>query len=177
MGYTAEQVNAHIAHHEAGHLVAYVHLMKGACTFEVTLTADEDALARHIAAAVAYPDEGAVRSAVLVLYAGAAAELRLDPSQTEAVRAGAEQDDQNASRWLRLVAGDAEEQRRRERELRESAAAVVAEHWAEVEAVAGALVARKKLDSVEARLIAAAAAGDGEAAVRLVSYRRTRALL
>lgn len=90
---------------------------------------------------------------------------------------GAEQDDQDASRWFQVIAGDAEEQRRRERELRGRAAAFVDEHWMEIQAVAGALLARKRLDSVEARLIAAAAAGDEDATVRLESYRRTRAQL
>jgi len=100
----------------------------------------------------------------VALCAGAVAELRFDPSQEEAVRAGASDDEEQLST---LLGADAD----LIGECRERARACVAEHWTEVEALANELLVHPLLDGTEVPLILAAATGDPTARAYLASYR------
>ncbi len=171
-------MDAHAAYHEAGHFVAQYRLTPDDGTERVSIVPGEGTLGHHAPASgledhfrlrdgVAEYDPAAVEAEIVILYAGAAADLHLDPSREEEVRAGAGSDDAKAAELLRDHLG-----RNRERDLRQRAADFVAEHWREIEAVAAELLERKTLNGTEAELILDAAAEGMDVKTALEKYRR-----
>jgi ATP-dependent Zn protease len=157
--------DVHKAYHEAGHAVAREILRPWAID-HVSVIPDRDAgtagRVMTVQGDVVSDDEK--RDEAVALCAGAVAELRLDPSQEDAVRAGASDDEEQLST---LLGADAD----LIVECRERARACVAEHWTEVEALANELLVHPLLDGTEVPLILAAATGDLSARAYLASYR------
>lgn len=111
-----------------------------------------------------------IEAEVAVYYAGAAAELRLDPSRAKWIREGARFDDAIGQillgvRWLDL-----------EPMVWRRATELVAEHWREIQAVAKELLRRKTLTGREAELVCEAATGGQRGFQALRSLKRYRAL-
>jgi hypothetical protein len=155
------------AYHEAGHFVTRHHLTPEEDPGPVSIIPDAGVDGFHSAVVPQALD--VVPDFITVLYAGAAAELRFDPSRDAEVRSGSRTDDMAAATLLRggfegLGPGLGEH---REEELRERARALVAEHWREIQALATELMKVHWLDGVEAGLICDAASGDQMAAARL----------
>lgn len=90
-----------------------------------------------------------VENEIVILYAGAAAELMFDPSRRRAVRAGARSDDAKARDLLRLYLGRPD----REAELRQRAKTLVAAHWHDITVLATALLHQKWFDGAVAECI------------------------
>ena len=121
----------HAAFHEAGHFVAHHHLVPSEAANEIAVFND----GTGIYAPGDVCDKGKARERVVAIYAGAAADLLLDPSREDTVRAHARRDDLEAAQWL-----DQLREREREVDYRERARAVVAENWREVEVIAAMLL-------------------------------------
>ena len=83
----------HAAVHEAGHFVAHHHLVPAESPVELAISGDGAGLY----APGEVRDRAKVRERVVAMYAGAAADLRLDPSQEEAIRSCARHDDLEAA--------------------------------------------------------------------------------
>ena len=118
---------------------------------------------------VDFPDE--VEDALLGLYAGRAASLYADPDDEEGALESAEADDMMAAAlmpWLDRPPAEAEA------ELRASAAALVAENWHLIEALAADLLVEKTIDGEEATLVVQAAKGESWAPEELRSYRKIK---
>jgi hypothetical protein len=121
----------HAAFHEAGHFVAHRHLVPSESPVEIAIFGD----GTGIYAPGEVRDRAKVRERVVAVYAGAAADLRLDPSREEAIRFHARHDDLEAGRWLDRIG-----EREREADYRDRARSVVAEHWREIEVIAAMLL-------------------------------------
>jgi hypothetical protein len=121
----------HAAFHESAHFVAHHHLLPAEDPCELAISGDGTG---HFELGAARGLEH-TRERVIALYAGAAADLLLDPSREQAVRANAARDDREAADWLRSL-GEAE----REPEYRGRAEALVLEHWREIEVIAAMLL-------------------------------------
>jgi len=152
------------AFHEAGHFVACCYLTPDHGTTQVSIVPDkkEGSAGHHSRLEGPGPVRGAgtmedpfqydpkeIKNYVVTLYAGAAAELRLDPSRTKEVSAGAEYDDRIAAQWLgdgvpgdHPGLGDATAEKR----CRQRAATLVKKHWREIEAIAGELLVQREID-------------------------------
>jgi hypothetical protein len=116
-------------------------------------------------------DRKSVEAQVVMLYAGAAAELVLDPSRTKEVKAGARCDDSVAEELLGRIGLELEPQ------LRRRANAFVTERWVEINAIAKELLRRRVLTGTEAELVCDTAVGGphaADAARRLKKYRALR---
>jgi hypothetical protein len=121
----------HAAFHEGAHFVAHHHLLPAEDPYELAISGDGTG---HFALGAARGLEN-TRERVVALYAGAAADLQLDPSRAEAVRVGAARDDREAAEWLRRL-GESD----REAEYRVRAETLVAGHWREIEVIAAMLL-------------------------------------
>ncbi len=115
---------------------------------------------------VHFPEE--VEDALVGLYAGLAASLRANPHDEEGARAGAGNDDRMAAGLIGWLEGLPDEIEAR---LRASAAALVAENWHLIEALATDLLVERTIDGEEATLVVQAACGDAEAPEELRLYR------
>jgi hypothetical protein len=148
----------HAAFHEAGHFVAHHHLIPRESARELAILGG--------GAGIYAPGEACdgekARERVVALYAGAAADVLLDPSREDAIRAQARHDDVEAAHCLERFG-----ERGREPEYRARASAIVVEHWREVEGIAAMLlevdalrgdVAKMIVDLVDGADLAAAAA-------------------
>jgi hypothetical protein len=137
-------------------------------------------------------DRQQVEDYIVEVYAGGAAGLHFDPhsrsahwhlsdptldEEREARDSGpfalGGSDRYTAEAWLACIVQDREERAVLRGRLRERAVTFVAEHWEEISAIATALIERKRIDAVEARLIVRMATGDREAALDLDRYRAT----
>jgi hypothetical protein len=171
---TAEKL-AHVAYHEAGHFVIRHHLTPEKYPGPISIISEAEIDGFH---SVVVPQTlDVVPDSIVTLYAGGVAELRFDPSRAEEVRNGARGDEMAAATLLRdgfegLGPGLGDPQR--EGELRERAAALVAEHWCEIETLAAELLTVRWLDGVEAGLVCDAAGGNQAAAARLAQHRIAR---
>jgi hypothetical protein len=133
-----------------------------------------------------------VEDYIVEVYAGGAAGLRFDPhsrsalwhlsdptpdEEREARDSGpfalGGSDRYTAEAWLACIVPDPEERAALRGHLRERAVSFVADHWKEISAIATALIDRKRIDAVEARLILRMATGDRQAAMDLDRYRAT----
>ncbi len=101
-----------------------------------------------------------VRRLVVGLFAGCAAELRLDPEREKEARATAASDDHEAEVFLQSLYPDERKREVHRRALRGKAASVVEEHWDAVAALASELLELQTLESEEAALIVAVAEGE-----------------
>ena len=104
-----------------------------------------------------------------VLFAGFAAEVRFAPESRDAAREGASGDDEQAEAYLER-AGMATDSTRHL--LRARTAALIEQHWAEIEFVARALLRHEEFGSDEVRRICEIARG----AVAEADLQRYRAL-
>jgi hypothetical protein len=137
-------------------------------------------------------DRQQVEDYIVEVYAGGAAGLRFDPhsrsalwhlsdptpdEEREARDSGpfslGGSDRYTAEAWLACIFPDREERAALRGRLRERAVSFVADHWEEISAIATALIDRKRIDAVEARLIVRMATGDKQAAMDLDTYRAT----
>jgi hypothetical protein len=108
------------------------------------------------------------------LFAGYAAEVRLDPAREgEGARATAREDDYEAEKSLGGLARTNAERDKLERRLRARAASLVSEHWAAVTALARELLEHRTVEGDEAELIVAIAEGE-QPENALAEYRRHR---
>jgi hypothetical protein len=121
----------HAAFHEAGHFVAHHHLVPSESAKELAIYGN--------GAGSYTPGEArtleSARERVVALYAGAAADLLLDPSCEQSIRAYARHDDLEAARWLARSG-----EREREVDYRERAREIVMKYWREVEVIAAMLL-------------------------------------
>lgn len=172
------QTKVHVAYHEAGHFVAHHHLFSDDIAIRISIIPDttEGSLGHHLPLEgppervrsatkrervelkklgasdqthIAYFDKRDVLAGVVEFYAGAAAELRLDPSRADAVRAGARSDDEAAAGWLGAGVpgrhpGLGEPQL--EGSCRQRAARLVERYWNEIEAIAQELLRLREID-------------------------------
>jgi hypothetical protein len=146
----------HVAHHEAGHFVAH-HYLVGNGTTSLAIVPDgkggfegENPVGYNLRTLPDGEIDPAVwESEIVTLYAGAAAELRLDAAREDEVRLLSKGDADAAAYFLSVCLDEPE----REAELRGRAAAFVAEHWSEIEAVASELMLKKSLHGEVALLI------------------------
>ncbi len=85
----------HIAYHEAGHFVASCWLVPHLRRFDLSITSPESGVDGYsgMEALITLDDAAEVENVIVVYHAGAAAELRLDPSRQDEVRLGARGDD------------------------------------------------------------------------------------
>jgi hypothetical protein len=191
---------AETAHHEAGHHVALRHLRPdgaGVEGGELSIIPNEAAgsLGHHLPdkagpESTEMLDRREVEDYIVEVYAGGAAGLRFDPQsrsarwhlsdptldeEKEARDSGpfspGGSDRYTAEAWLACISPDREERAVLRGQLRERATSLVAEHWEEIHAIATALIERKRIDTVEAGLIARMAKGEEGAAVDLDRYR------
>ncbi len=160
-----------VAYHEAGHRVASYRLFPDRVRGRVTILPEGEAAGHCFEEGLWARDRRSIEAQVVMMYAGAAAELLLDRSRTEQVRAGARSDDAVAEELLGGIGLELEPP------LRRRAQAFVAEHWSEINEVAKELLSRRFLTGTEAELVCDAAAGGrdaADAARRLKTYRVLR---
>ncbi len=138
------KADLHAAFHEAGHFVAHHHLVPSEVAIEIAILGGGAGLYAPGEAV----DREKGRERVTALYAGAAADLALDPTSEATVRAHARDDDLEAARWL-VRSGE----RDREAWCRGRAESVVKEHWREIEAVAAVLLEVDALRGDVAKMI------------------------
>lgn len=205
---------AHVAHHEAGHYVAQRYLLPDSGTIRLSIVRDRarGTLGHHAPlegppehvrrittrdraqlerlgvsgrSHISYFKEKDVIAFAVCSYAGAAAELRFDPSNPERVKAGARADDAYAAALLGSEGADGIPGIGRpelESSCRTRAARFVDRHWQEIEGIAAELlrlremdgeVAQALLDVINRRQVQAAA---GALSLRL-GIRRTSGIL
>jgi hypothetical protein len=157
------------AHHEAGHFVAAYFLgtsdhIDGLTVQRYGMTLGANHGEYPLAEDASFADR---RRAVIELYAGAAAHLRLRPREKRLALSGGRGDSEKAAEFL------GEDLASYEPRFRAEATSLVDEHWAAVTALAKELMQRKQIDSFEAQYIVAIAEGE-EAQRQLVDYRRYR---
>ncbi|HEU4384031.1 MAG TPA: hypothetical protein VFR85_11095 [Anaeromyxobacteraceae bacterium] len=159
-----------VAYHEAGHRVASYRLFPNRVRGRVTIVPDGDSAGHTFEEGMWQTDSTSIERQVVILYAGAVAELRLDRSRVEEIRAGARHDDAVAERLLGGIGLELEPK------LRRRAAELVAEHWREVRALAKELLRHQTLSGREAELVCDAAAGGPNADQARRRLKRYRAL-
>ncbi len=180
----------HVAHHEAGHFVAAYHFNPNNGDEVSIVPSNDGALGHHTSVyglegqerATTHEERVAleaqfgsgtydvieeyrpedVNERVIVLLAGAEAELRLDQRRGSVVRSGARSDMEEVRKLIHAEHLE---------DLRARARALVDEHWVEVAAVAAELVKRRRLDGVEAGFICDVARGEPDAEAHLERYR------
>jgi hypothetical protein len=161
--------------HEAAHFVAHVRLRPShVWPMEVSIEKQGSSLGRFVAEGLGEADGlEQAENEIVVLYAGAAAELLKDATRSSIVRGGAASDDRQAEAVMSIwLAARTKKQRQAlQSRLRKRAQTFVRDHWAEVEALATDLLAAGTLDSDEASLIIDAAAGDPDAKIALTNHR------
>lgn len=138
------RADLHAAFHEAGHFVAHHHLVPSELAIEIALLGG----GAGVYAPGDVVDREKLRERATALYAGAAADLILDPSIEDAVRAHARDDDVEAARWLGRCGEPHGEMTYRRR-----AESVVKEHWREIEAIAAVLLEVDALRGDVAKMI------------------------
>lgn len=144
-----EQTEAHVAHHEAGHFVARHVLVGLNANSNLSLARDAEGGFTGTSPSLdppPYPspdfsrdDPATLELQVVILFAGAAAELRFDPARQDDVRLMARGDLDLAAEWISNGLKDAE----REQELKLAAATLVAQHWPAIHALAESLLAER----------------------------------
>ena len=125
------RADLHAAFHEAGHFVAHHHLVPTELAIEIALLGG----GAGVYAPGEIVDREKLRERATALYAGAAADLILDPSTKDTVRQYARDDDLEAARTLSRCG-----ERDREMTYRRRAESIVKEHWREIEAIAAVLL-------------------------------------
>ncbi len=164
-------VSFFVAYHEAGHRVASYRLFPDRVRGRVTILPSGETAGHCFEEGSWGHDRPSMEAQVVMMYAGAAAELLLDASRTEEVRAGARSDDAVAEELLGGIGLELAPS------LRRRATAFVTEHWSEIDAVAKELLRRRVLTGTEAELVCDAAGGGpdaADAAQRLETYRVLR---
>lgn len=159
-----------VAYHEAAHHVASYRLFPDRVRGRVTIVPEGCVAGHNFEETMWERDPESFKAQVVILYAAAAAELRLDSSLVEEIRAGARADDAMAEELLGGLGLELEPK------LRRRAADLVAEHWREIRAVARELLRRETLSGREAELVCDAAAGGPGAAAALRRLKHYRGL-
>ncbi len=159
----------HAAFHEAGHFVAHHYLVPSEVPVRFGIFDDGGGYYAWGAPPSGEPDDpGKMRGRVVAIYAGAAADLRLDPSREEAIRADAKHDDEQATKCLDRL-GELD----REVMYRGQARAFVADHWREIQAVAATLLELETLRGDVAEMVLDLVNGvDVESAVQRITLSR-----
>lgn len=162
----------HTAIHEAGHFVAAKVQGRHEDTYSVSIEPGSDkGLLYGGSVSGAYPDLSSVKdfdAALITLYAGLAAVLHGAPEVREVAKERAEDDDKQADVLIDIAKLPHDETESR---LRARAAALVAEHWSLVEALAEDLLENGTISGDEATWVLEAAGGDQGAAESLVFFR------
>jgi hypothetical protein len=151
------------AYHEAGHAVASLHFRFQLETVTIVVNEEENSRGSCLGEGPTLESEDA--EGIVVLYAGAAAQRRFEPV-CDLASAGS--DDDEADELLRF------HPELKEDELRERAETFIVDHWAEVEAVANALLAENTLKGEEVEVIVDAVVEGKDWQSALAVYRCVR---
>ncbi len=137
-------MNDKIAYHEAGHFVVG-NILGSSAEYGVTIEPEGDALGRCLGEFPLGPSPtvNEVENACTMLYAGFAAQVQFDPSMEEQARVNAADDDDEASRFLRLITTDASATGEIEKKYRKRAARLVKNEWPAIERLARELLLHK----------------------------------
>jgi hypothetical protein len=164
-----------VAYHEAGHFI--VGRAVGRSTpFGITIDREGGTYGAVNGDLGLPPEPQPSDYAALIteLYAGFAAHIRLFPGEAELARSLSWDDDEQAQAEVAKLS-ELLGRESLEGELRARAEGLVRDHWAEIEALAAALMEHPTLEGDEAELIALAASGDLEAATVLKDLRALKA--
>lgn len=155
---SAEDGERFAAYHEAGHFVAHLRLVSDEVSAGITIVGDpEQGTDGHFSSELAesaFADESEaddpaeLEDWIVVLYAGAEAELHLDPAREKEVLEGGQKDEEQATRLMsKLDQGSPSgaASRTDRAQLRQRARTLVSEHWEEIEAIATEVLEQKWL--------------------------------